>query len=76
MLATVFGQVVRERPLFVGWGFAEVLTAIIVIAALLSIVYIAVKAMGAPIPGWVWRIVGVVIIAFVAIIAIRLVLSF
>ena len=76
MLAAVFGQVIRERPFLMGWGLGEILVLIIVIAALLSIVYVAVDAMGSPIPAWVWKIIGIVIIAFVAIVAIKLVLSF
>ena len=58
------------------WGFSELLTAVIVVAALLGIAYVAVKAMGVPIPGWLWNIAGIVAVALVAIVAIRLVLSF
>jgi hypothetical protein len=58
-----------------GWGLGEMLVAVIVIAAVLGITYVAVKAMGLPVPAWTWQIVGILIVAVVAVFAIRVVLS-
>ncbi len=57
------------------WSLAELLVAVIVIAALCAIVYVAVRAMGVEFPAWAVQILWIVVIAAVAILAIRLVLS-
>ena len=60
---------------FAGWSIIQILTAVIVIAAVAAIVSVAVRAMGVAIPDWVVKILWIVAIAFVALIAIRIVLS-
>lgn len=58
-----------------GYTIGQILVAVIVIAAVIAIAYIAIKAMGIPIPPWAINILWIVIIALVAIFAIKLVLS-
>jgi hypothetical protein len=58
------------------WGIGDLAIFIIIVAALIAIVYIAVQAFGAEkIPSWVKNIFWVVLVAAVAIIAVRIVLS-
>ena len=54
---------------------ASLAIGIIIIAALVAIVFIAVKAMGVPVPAWVVQILFVVLIAIVAIFAIKFLLT-
>lgn len=58
-----------------GWSIGSLAIAVIVIAAIIAVVFIAVRAFGLPIPQWVWQIIGVIIVAFVCIFAIRLLMS-
>ena len=58
-----------------GWGFAQTAIAIIIILAVIGIVIIAARVMGVPIPQWVWQIIGIIVVAFVAIWAIRFLLG-
>jgi hypothetical protein len=57
------------------WGFGELLIAIVIVAACIGIVIVAVRACGLAIPQWVVQIFWIVLIAVVAIAALRLVLS-
>lgn len=66
----------QVRPVFwAGWGFTEILIAIIVIAAAVAIMYVALRQFGIQIPQWVIQIFWIVVVAFVAIVAIRIVMS-
>lgn len=56
-------------------GLAGIAIWIILLAALAAIVFIAVRAMGVAIPGWVIQILWVVVIAVVAIVAIKFLLT-
>jgi hypothetical protein len=58
-----------------GWTLGSILIAIIVLAACVGIVFVAVHAFGLNIPPWVIQIFWICVVAFVAIIAIRFVLS-
>lgn len=58
-----------------GWSFGQLAIAAVVLLAVVALVYIAARAMGVPVPGWLAQAVGVVVIAFVIIVLIRLVLS-
>lgn len=53
------------------WDFGSIAIAAIVVLAIIAVVVIAVQAMKIPVPVWVWQIVGVCLIAAVAIIAIK-----
>ncbi len=57
------------------WTFGHLLVAIIVLAACIAIVCIALRQFPASIPAWVVQIFWVVVVAFVAIFAIRLLLG-
>lgn len=57
------------------WGIGEIVIAVILIAAVVAILFIAVNAMGVQIPNWVVQIFWVVVIAVVAILAIRFLLG-
>jgi hypothetical protein len=48
---------------------------LIIVAAVLAIAYVAVRAMGVPVPQWCWQIAGIIIVAVVAILAIRFLLT-
>ncbi len=58
-----------------GWGIGQIAIAIVVIAAIVALVMIACKQFGVAIPGWVVQVLWVLVVAFVIILAIRLVMS-
>lgn len=58
-----------------GWSIGQIAIAVILIAAIVAVVFIAVRAFGLPIPQWVWQVIGVLIVAFVCILAVRLLMS-
>lgn len=59
------------------WGYtvAEVLIACVVIAACVAIAYVAMRQFGVTPPPWAVQIFWVVVVAVVAILAIRVVVS-
>ncbi len=57
------------------WGVGDFLIAIVVLAACFGIAYLALQYFGVTIPAIVYRIFWIVVIAVVAILAIRFVLS-
>jgi hypothetical protein len=67
--AALFGGPVQS------WGFGEIIIAIIIIAACVGIMYIALNVFGVQIPPWAIKIFWIVVVAFVAIFAIRLILG-
>jgi hypothetical protein len=48
---------------------------LIVALAVIGIAYVAAQAMGVPIPDWVWKIIGIIIVAVVAVVAIKFLVS-
>jgi hypothetical protein len=58
-----------------GWGLVDIIIAIIIIAAAIGIMYVALRVFGVAIPPWVVQIFWIVVVAFVAIFAIRLLFS-
>lgn len=58
-----------------GWGLVEIIIAVIIIGAAIGIMYIALQKFGVAIPPWAIQIFWIVIVAFVAIFAIRLLFS-
>ena len=58
-----------------GWGFGELAIAIIVIAAVVGIVYVALKQFGVTIPQWFVHVIWIVVCAFVCILAIRILMA-
>lgn len=57
------------------WTFGEIIIAIIIIAAIIGIMYVALRQFGVSIPGWLVHIFWIVVVAFVAIVAIKFLLS-
>ena len=58
-----------------GYSLAQIAVFVILAIVVIGIVMIVAKHTGIPIPSWVWQIVGLVILAVVAIAAIRFVMS-
>ena len=58
-----------------GYGLAQIVLAVIIIAALIAICVVAVRGMGLTIPPWAVQIFWIVVIAIVAIVAVKIVLS-
>lgn len=56
-------------------GIAGAAIAVIIIAAVIAIVYIACRQMGVAIPGWVVQVFWVLVVAVVCIFAIRFLLT-
>ena len=73
VLLVLLAQVARGGAW--GFGFGELAIGIVIAVAVLGILWIFVKAMEIPIPQWFWHIAGIVLLALVAIVAIKLVLS-
>lgn len=67
MLTLLFGAL--------AWSIGEMAVAAIVLAAVVAIVVIIVKAMGLAIPPWAVTVFWIVLLAIVGILAIRFVLS-
>lgn len=61
--------------IFWGWTIGEVLIAIVILAACIGIVYVALRQFGIAIPGWVVQIFWIVVVAVVAVVAIKFLLS-
>lgn len=60
---------------FRSWSFGELAIRLIIIAAIIAIILIALKAFKIPIPEWAIQICWVLGIAFVCILAIHLLMS-
>lgn len=71
----LLSQVVGPAPAR-AWGLADVLIAIIVVAACVMILYVALRAMGVQLPPWVIHIFVIVLVAVVSVLAIKFLLGF
>jgi hypothetical protein len=60
---------------FWGWSIGEIAIAIVIIAAVVALVYVALNQFGVAIPPWVVRVFWIVVVCFVVIFAIRLVMT-
>ena len=58
-----------------GVGIGQLAIYAVVVAAVIALVYVALTQFGIAIPGWVKQVFWILIVAFVVIVAIRLVLS-
>lgn len=70
----VFAQVVAPGG-WRAWGLVDWVVAIVIVAAVVAILYFALQAMGVALPEWFKKICLVVLVAVVAILAIKLVAS-
>ena len=57
------------------WTVGEFVIAIVIIAAVVAVMYVALRQFGVAIPPWVIQIFWIVVVAVVAILAIRFLLS-
>ena len=57
------------------WDMTDIIIAVVVLAAICGIAYLAIQWFEIQIPAVVWKILGIVFIAFIAIIAIRFLLT-
>lgn len=57
------------------YSLVEIIVGIIVLAAVIAILLVALKAFGITIPPWVVQIFWIVVVAVVAIVAIRFILT-
>ena len=62
-------------PNFRSWSIGEIAIAIIIIAAVVAIVYVALAKFGIAIPAWVIQVFWIVVVAGVCIMAIRILLG-
>lgn len=58
-----------------GWSLEDLAVAIVVIAAICALVYVALRRFGVVIPAWFVEVFWIVVAAFVVILAIRVVAS-
>jgi len=59
----------------IAWSFGDIMIAVVIVAAIIGVVYVACRAFGVAIPQWLIQIVLICIVAAVAILAIRFLLS-
>lgn len=74
-LACHWGGSMLADILLKNWSFTEILITVVVIAACVALVYVALRQFGVSIPQWVVQVFWIVVVAFVVILAIRLVAS-
>lgn len=60
---------------WVGWGFTELIIAIIVLIAVFAVLAVYLKHSGVQLPPWLVQIFWIVVAAVVAILAIRFLMS-
>jgi hypothetical protein len=58
-----------------GYSLIQVVIFLIIICGVLGVLFIVMRQTGVNIPQWVWAIAGIVVLCFVAILAIRLLAS-
>lgn len=57
------------------WSFGDMAIAIVIIAAVIALVFVALRQFNVTIPAWVVQVFWIVVVAVVVIFAIKLVLS-
>lgn len=58
-----------------GWTVVNIAILIVVIAAVVALVYIALRQFGITVPPWFVQVLWILVVAFVVILAIKLVAS-
>lgn len=61
--------------MFPGWSIGDLAIAIVIIAAVVALVFVALRQFNVSIPAWVVQVFWIVVCAIVVIFAIKLVLS-
>lgn len=70
MIETMFAEVFLQS-----WSIGQIAIAVVILAGLIAIVFIGLRAMGIQPPPWVLQIGWVLIIVFVVVLAIKILLS-
>lgn len=68
----MFGLLLAQA---VGWSIGHMAIAIVILAAVVAIVFVALKQFNIAVPGWVVHVAWIVVVAMVCILAIRFLLS-
>lgn len=68
----MFPLALWDRPV-AAWGFVEILIMIVIVAGCIGVAYVALRQFGVQIPPWAVQIFWIVVCAFIAIFAIRLI---
>lgn len=58
-----------------GGGFIQMAIFAVIIISVLAIIYVVLQQSGIPIPAWIWTILWILLLAVVAIFAIRFLAS-
>lgn len=58
-----------------GYSLVQLAIIFVVVLAVIALVWIFVKNSGVPVPAWVFQVIGIVILAVIIILAIKLVAS-
>ncbi len=69
-MIALLGQVILN-----GIGIGQLAIYVVIIAALVALVFVALRQFGIQIPAWVVQVFWILVVAFVVILAIRLLLS-
>lgn len=78
MLAVINGfaaQAVMLAIQFQNMGIGQIAIAIVIFAAVVALVYVALRQFGISIPAWVQQVIWICVVAVVVILAIKFVLS-
>ena len=58
-----------------GYSLIQLAITAIIICGVIGVVFVVMRQSGVNLPQWVWTIVGIVVLCFVAIVAIRFIAS-
>jgi hypothetical protein len=64
-----------QHVFMAGWGVVDLAILIVVIAAIVALVFVALRQFGVAIPAWVVQVFWILVVCFVIIFAIKLVAS-
>lgn len=64
-----------SQVMVASWSIAHIAIAIVCIAAIVALVYVALNQFGISIPQWVQHVFWIIVVAFVIIFAIKLVMQ-
>ena len=57
------------------WSTFDIIKAVIIIAAMVAILILGLRYFGVQIPQIVWQVIGIVLVAFLCIVAIKILFS-
>lgn len=65
----------QHVELWSGWGIGQLAIAIVIVAAVVALMYVALRQFGVGIPAWVVQCFWILVVAIVVIACIRFVLT-